>query len=76
MTQMKSPREALGEALIEVAEKDERVVTLSADSYGGSGSDWASSAFQKREGEVVVAGYTNSTGSGFFDLLLLRIPNQ
>jgi len=37
MTEMKSPREALGEALIEVAQKDDRVVTLSADSYGGSG---------------------------------------
>ena len=46
------------------------------NSYGGSGSDWAGSAVQKGEGEVVVTGYTNSTGSGFFDLLLLGILDQ
>jgi transketolase len=37
MTEMKDPRQALGEALIEVAEENDRVIALSADSYGGSG---------------------------------------
>jgi len=37
MTEMKDPRKTLGEALIEVAEKNDRVIALSADSYGGSG---------------------------------------
>ncbi len=45
-------------------------------SYGGSGTDWASAAAQNGEGDVVVAGYTNSTGSGFFDLLLLKILDR
>jgi hypothetical protein len=45
-------------------------------SYGGSGTDWASSAAQNGKGDVVVAGYTNSAGSGFFDLLLLGIRDQ
>ena len=45
-------------------------------SFGGSEADWASSAVQSGAGDVVVAGYTNSTGSGFFDLLLLRIKDQ
>jgi transketolase len=37
MTEKKDPRQALGEALIEIAEKNDRVIALSADSYGGSG---------------------------------------
>ena len=37
MTELKDPRQALGEALIEMAEKNAKVVALSADSYGGSG---------------------------------------
>lgn len=37
MIEKRDPRQALGEALIEVTEKNEKVVTLSADSYGGSG---------------------------------------
>jgi len=45
-------------------------------SCGGSGADWASSVASAGDGEVVIAGHTNSTGSGFFDLLLLRIKDQ
>jgi transketolase len=37
MKEKKDPRKTLGEALIEVAEKNNRVIALSADSYGGSG---------------------------------------
>ncbi len=44
--------------------------------YGGSGTEWASAAAQNGEGDVVIVGYTNSTGSGFFDMLLLRNRNQ
>lgn len=43
-------------------------------SFGDSGSDWASTAALTGQGEVVVAGHTNSSGRGFLDLLLLRIP--
>ena len=43
------------------------------NSCGGSGLDWASSAVQNEEGDVIIAGYTNSTGNGFFDLLLVKI---
>lgn len=39
----------------------------------GSGMDWASSAVPTGEGDYVVAGHTASSGSGFFDMLLLRI---
>lgn len=45
-------------------------------SFGGSGSDWASSVALAGQGEVVVAGHTNSAGSGFMDLLLLRIGTR
>jgi len=37
MTEKRDPRQAFGEALIEVAQNNEKVVALSADSYGGSG---------------------------------------
>ena len=37
MTEVKDPRQALGEALVEVANENDRVIALSADSYGGSG---------------------------------------
>jgi putative intracellular protease/amidase len=45
-------------------------------SLGGAESDWAGSATLTGDGGVVVAGYTNSSGSGFFDLLVFRIRNQ
>ena len=44
-------------------------------SYGGPGSDWASSAVQSRSGDIVITGHTNSMGDGFFDLILLGIRN-
>jgi len=37
MTEKVNPRQIFGEVMIEVAEKDERVFVLSADSFGGSG---------------------------------------
>ncbi len=39
----------------------------------GSGMDWASSVVPTGNGDYVVAGHTTSSGSGFFDMLLLRI---
>jgi putative intracellular protease/amidase len=39
----------------------------------GSGLDWASSAVPTENGDYVVAGHTTSSGTGFFDMLLLRI---
>ena len=45
-------------------------------SYGGSGSDWASSAALAGDGDLVVVGHTNSAGNGFFDLLLLKIQDR
>jgi putative intracellular protease/amidase len=45
-------------------------------SCGGSGADWASSVALTGDGEVVIAGHTNSTGSGFFDLLLFKIRDH
>ena len=37
MEELKDPRKTFGEALVQVGEKDDRVVALSADSSGGSG---------------------------------------
>lgn len=45
-------------------------------SYGGPGSDWASSAVLARDGNVVVAGHTNSGGNDFFDLVLLEVQDR
>lgn len=45
-------------------------------SYGGPGEDWASAVTLNANGEVVIAGHTNSTGSGFFDLLLFKIRDH
>jgi hypothetical protein len=45
-------------------------------SLGGADSDWASSIALTGDGDIVVAGHTNSAGNGFFDMLLLRIHNQ
>jgi putative intracellular protease/amidase len=39
----------------------------------GSGMDWASSAVPTGKGDYVVVGHTTSSGSGFFDMLFLRI---
>ncbi len=44
--------------------------------FGGPGSDWASAITQTRNGGVVIAGHTDSSGSGFFDMLLLRVRPQ
>ena len=49
---------------------------LGEKSLGGAESDWAASAAITENGDVVVAGHTNSAGSGFFDLLVFRIRNQ
>jgi hypothetical protein len=45
-------------------------------SFGGAGSDWASSVALAEDGDVVIAGHTNSSGNGFFDLLFVKIRNQ
>jgi putative intracellular protease/amidase len=45
-------------------------------SFGGAESDWATSATMAENGDVVMAGYSGSAGSGFFDLLVFRIRNQ
>jgi len=42
---------------------------------GGTDLDWASSVVLTGNGEIVVAGHTTSSGSGFFDMLLLRIES-
>jgi hypothetical protein len=44
--------------------------------YDGAGTDWASSASQNKEGDIVVAGYTSSSGCGFFDIFLFKIPGR
>jgi len=41
----------------------------------GSGMDWASSAVPTGNGDYVVAGHTSSSGSGFFDVLLLKLES-
>ncbi len=46
------------------------------ESFGGSGSDWASSVALADDGDVVMSGHTNSSGNGFFDLLFAKIRNQ
>jgi hypothetical protein len=58
-----------------VAKLDPDGSVLWEKSYGGTGSDWASSIALAENGDVVIAGYTNSSGNGFFDLLLLKIKN-
>jgi hypothetical protein len=45
-------------------------------SFGGTDSDWASSVSLAEDGDVVIAGHTNSSGNGFFDLLFAKIRNQ
>lgn len=40
---------------------------------GGPGSDWGSAVALTDNGDICVAGYTDSSGSGFFDILLLKI---
>jgi len=42
---------------------------------GGSGMDWASSAVPAGNGGCVIAGHTSSSGSGFFDVLLLKLES-
>jgi putative intracellular protease/amidase/ABC-type dipeptide/oligopeptide/nickel transport system permease subunit len=44
--------------------------------FDGPGSDWAGSVVLAGNGEIVAAGHTDSSGSGFFDMLLLRILCQ
>jgi putative intracellular protease/amidase len=59
-----------------VVKMDTDGTVLWEKSYGGSGSDWASSVSLTEDGDVVVAGYTNSEGNGFFDLLLLKLQDR
>ncbi len=50
--------------------------TIEEKIFGGSGSDWASAFVLTENGEIIVAGHTDSSGSGFFDMLLLRIRSR
>ena len=59
-----------------VVRLDSEGEVLWEESFGGSGSDWASSVALSEDGDVVMAGHTNSSGSGFFDLLFAKIRNQ
>ncbi len=43
---------------------------------GGPESDWGSAVALIENDEIVVGGYTDSSGSGFFDMLLLRIRSR
>jgi len=44
--------------------------------FGGQGADWANTVSLAENSEIVVAGHTDSSGSGFFDMLLLKIRFQ
>jgi putative intracellular protease/amidase len=44
--------------------------------FGGPDSDWASALALTGNDEIVVAGHTDSSGSGFFDMLLLRVRSK
>ena len=50
--------------------------TLWIRTYGGSGTDWALSAYQISGGGFIVIGRTNSFGAGSNDLYLLRIDSN
>lgn len=41
--------------------------------YGGWGCEWASSIQETSDGGYVVAGYTESFGTGFYDLWILKL---
>ncbi len=47
--------------------------TIEEKIFGGPGSDWASAVAQTEDGDIIIAGHTDSSGSGFFDMLLMRI---
>lgn len=59
-----------------VVRLDSEGKVLWEESFGGSGSDWASSVALSEDGDVVMAGHTNSLGNGFFDMLFAKIRNQ
>jgi hypothetical protein len=44
--------------------------------YGGVGSDWGNSVCETNDGNILIAGYTNSYGNGSFDVWLLKIENS
>ncbi len=46
--------------------------TLFTGVYGGSGDDEANAVFQASDGTLCMAGFSNSYGSGFYDLFLIK----
>ena len=46
---------------------------LSSESFGGPGADWANSICLTGAGEIVLSGYTNSLGSGSYDIFLMKL---
>jgi hypothetical protein len=56
-----------------VAKLDDRGNIISRKTYGGNGSDFGSAVIVSREGDIVLAGQSNGTGFGLFDVFVMKL---
>ena len=65
-----------GDNNIYLLDIDEDGSLLRSESFGGPGADWANSICLTGTGEVVLSGYTNSLGSGSYDIFLMKLRSS
>jgi hypothetical protein len=58
-----------------VVKVDNNGSELWRENYGGANNEWGSSVCRTRDGNYVIAGQTNSSGSGSFDIYVSKIKS-